>query len=114
MTAIARSTVCAVLHDDRYAIVCEPGLAPAADEAALGRMHRHAWNSVTGKLSTSFNAQAEKAVGLFSSRAANPVVQAASADSTEAVVWEVRHEAALQGHLACLTCYQSLRSCMGA
>ena len=59
------------------------------DKATLGCVHRYAWDSATGKLSTTFNAQAEKAVGLFSARAANPVVQAASADATEAVVWEV-------------------------
>lgn len=77
-----------------------PGAVPAVDNATLGCVHRYAWDSVTGKLSTTFNAQAEKAVGLFSSRAANPVVQAASADSTEAVVWEVRSTRRLQRHMA--------------
>ena len=53
-------------------------------------MHRYAWDSSAGKLSPSFAAQAEKAIGSFSARASNPVVQAVSADSTEAVIWEVQ------------------------
>lgn len=51
---------------------------------------RYAWDNAAGKLSTTFAAQAEKAIGSFSSRASNPVVQAVSTDAQEAVIWEVR------------------------
>jgi len=75
--------------------------APAADGAAAGRARRYAWDGAAGKLSPTPTASAEKAVGLFSSRASNPVVQAASADATEAVLWEVRRCAACAQVLMC-------------
>lgn len=33
--------------------------------------------------------QAQERVGIFSNRASNPVIQAASKDATEAILWEV-------------------------
>ena len=98
MHAAARSNMCAARRDCLLCQCVGARFYPAVDKGSLDCGHRHAWDSATGKLSTAFNAQAEKAVGLFSSRAANPVVQAASADATEAVVWEVRQHATSKGH----------------
>ena len=41
------------------------------------------------KLPAKPSAQAQDKVGIFSNRASNPVVQAASPDATEAILWEV-------------------------
>ena len=43
----------------------------------------------SGKLPAQPTVQAKDLVGVFSNRASNPVIQAATADSTEAILWEV-------------------------
>ncbi len=43
----------------------------------------------SGKLPAQPSVQAQALVGIFNNRASNPVVQAAAADSTEAILWEV-------------------------
>ncbi|KAK9845947.1 hypothetical protein WJX81_006724 [Elliptochloris bilobata] len=58
-------------------------------------LYRYAWDSAAQILSPSFAAQAEKAIGSFSARASNPVVQAVSADSSEAVLWEIDEQSSL-------------------
>jgi len=66
------------------------GTEPALLAECFAPGCRYAWDNAAGKLSTTFAAQAEKAIGSFSSRASNPVVQAVSTDAQEAVIWEVR------------------------
>ena len=41
------------------------------------------------KLPAKPSVQAQDKVGIFNNRASNPVVQAASKDATEAILWEV-------------------------
>ncbi len=43
----------------------------------------------SGKLPAQPSVQAQALVGIFNNRASNPVIQAAAADSTEAILWEV-------------------------
>ena len=43
----------------------------------------------SGKLPAQPSVQAKDLVGVFNNRASNPVIQAAAADSTEAILWEV-------------------------
>ncbi len=55
-------------------------------------MSRYAWDETTGKLSANPTAQQDPSTGVgnFANRASNPVIQAASATATEAILWEVR------------------------
>lgn len=60
--------------------------------------HRYGFDA-SGKLPAQPTVQAKDLVGVFNNRASNPVIQAAAADSTEAILWEVSPNMSVEGQL---------------